>query len=91
MGQLSIRVPVMLLHHLSLSTVPFGLMYMVLYWALPTPYTPLERKLTYLVSNCESQRLSCQVSEPAFSCKRSEWRFSFCLNEHIGPPASVHF
>jgi hypothetical protein len=31
MGPLSIRVPVMLLHHLFLSTVPFGLMYMVLF------------------------------------------------------------
>jgi hypothetical protein len=67
--------------------------YAAVRWSLPTAKTilaiELDWDLPHLVSNCESQRPSFQVWGSRLrckDCKRSNWRFSFSLHDHIGPP-----
>ena len=72
-------------------------MYVVLLWAPPTPHTilmiELDRGIFFVQStkaNCE--RLSLQVSILELGCiyyKRSKWRLSFFLSDHIHPPHHI--
>lgn len=46
-------------------------MYEALFWAFPTPQTiGLDQELYHPVSNCESQRLSFQVTKMQLRCKK---------------------
>ena len=46
-------------------------MYMAFVWALPTPQTiGLDQELYHQVSNCESQRISFQVTKTQLRCKK---------------------
>lgn len=61
-----------------------------------TSNSDLTKNLSNLVSNCEWQRLSShpfsiEVEMQKLVCMGSNWRFSFSLNMHIGPPTSVRY